>query len=61
MFLFNQPILTLTRAHVIREKPNAGKCPPHPSDAGKIDQAAELTFGNFVKIATATEDFVFPP
>ena len=40
IFSFDDPIISITRAHVMGEKPFRTTYRPHPLDAGEIDQAS---------------------
>ena len=60
VFSFKDPIVSLTRGHILVEKPPPSGCQPHPSDAISIEDAKELHLTDFAKIATGFEDYTFP-
>ena len=61
IFSFEDPILSLTRGHILREKiPSSGYL-PHPSNASSLEDAQELHLADFAKIATGFEGYIFPP
>ena len=60
-FSFEDPIMSLTRGHILGEKPPSSEYQPHPSDVGSLEDAQELHLTDFAKIATGFEDYIFPP
>ena len=58
---FYDPIFSVTRAHVISEKPIRGTYETHSLDAGEIDQAGELSFAEFKRLTTVRADCWIPP
>ena len=61
IYSFEAPILPLTRGHILGEKPPSSGYLPHPSDMSSLEDAQELHFTDFVKIATEFEAYIFPP
>ena len=61
IFSFEDPTLSLTRGHLLGEKPPSSGYQPHPSDVGLLDDAQELYLVDFAKIATRLEGYIFPP
>ena len=57
IFLFEDPILPLTRGHI----PLSSGYQPHPSDVSSLDDTQELYLTDFAKIATGLEGYIFPP
>ena len=55
------PILSLTRAHILGENPPPGGYQPHPSDESSLEDAQEPYLADFAKMARGLEDYVFPP
>ena len=51
-FSFEHPILSLTRGHILGEKPPSSGYQPHPFDVSLFEDA---------KIATGLEGYIFPP
>ena len=49
-FWFNEPIISLNRAHIMGEKPTEGYI-AHPADAARLEEAGELHFNDYAKIA----------
>ena len=60
IFSFEDPIMSLTRGHLLGEKPPPSGYQPHPSDVGSLEDAQELHLTDFAKIATGFEDYIFP-
>ena len=60
-FSFEDLILSLTRGHILGEKPLPSGYQPHPSDESPLEDVKELHLADFAKIATGVEDYVFPP
>ena len=60
IFSFEDPIVLLTRGHILGEKPPPSGYQPHPSDVTSLEDAQELHLTDFAKIATAFEDYIFP-
>ena len=56
MFSFEDPIVSLTRGHILGEKPPPSGYRPHPSDVASLEDAQELHLTGFTKIATGFED-----
>ena len=54
IFLSEEPILSLTRGHILGEKTSSGY-QPHPSDVSSLEDAQELHLTDFAKIATGFE------
>ena len=61
IFTFEDPILSLTRGHILGEKPPPSGCQPHPSEKCSLEDTQELHLADFAKIATVLEGYVFPP
>ena len=61
IFDFHDPILSITRAHVMGEKPLEGTYRPHPLDAGEIGQASELSLAEYKRLTTGRADYRIPP
>ena len=61
IFSFEDPIMSLTRGHILGERPLPSGYQPHPSDADSLEDAQELHLTDFAKIATGFEDYIFPP
>ena len=61
IFSFENPILSLTRGHILGEKPPSSGYQPHPSDVSSLEDAQELHLADFAKIATGFEGYIFPP
>ena len=61
IFSFEGPILSLTRSHILGEKPPPSSYQPHSSDVDSLEEAQELHLADFAKIATGLEDYIFPP
>ena len=53
--------MSLTRDHILGEKPPPSGYQPHPSDVDSLEDAQELHLTGFAKIATGFEDYIFPP
>ena len=58
---FEEPILSLTRGHILGEKPPSRRYLPHPSEVSPLKDAEELHLTDFAKIATGFEGYIFPP
>ena len=56
IFSFEDSIMSLTRGHILGEKPPPSGYQPHPSDADSLEDAQELHLTDFAKIATGFED-----
>ena len=56
---FNEPIISLNRAHIMGEKPTEGYI-AHPADAARLEEAEELHFNDYAKITTGQEHYVIP-
>ena len=61
IFSFDDPMVYITRAHVMGEKLLRGTYRPHPLDAGEIDQAGELSFEKYTRLTTGRADYRIPP
>ena len=61
IFSFEDPTISLTRGHILGEKPPPNGYQPHPSDVDSLEDAQELHLTDFAKIATGFEDYIFPP
>ena len=61
IFSFVDPILSLTRGHILGEKPTPSGYQPHPSGEGSPKDTQELHLVDFAKILTGLEGYVFPP
>ena len=61
IFSFEDPIMSLTRGHILEEKPPLSGYQPHPSDVDSLEDAQELHLTDFATIATGFEDYIFPP
>ena len=59
--LVENPILSFTRGYIFGEKPSPGGYQTHPSDEGSLEDAQELHFEDFDKVATRLEGYVYPP
>ena len=57
IFSLDNPIMSITRAHVMGEKPLRGTYRPHPLDVGEIDQAGELSFAEYKRLTTGRADY----
>ena len=57
--MFNEPIISSNRAHVMGENPIEG-CIAHPADAARLEKAEELHFNDYAKITTGQEHYVIP-
>ena len=54
------PTLSMTRDHILGEKPPLGGYQPHPPDASSLEDAQEFNIADFIKIATGFEGYIFP-
>ena len=61
IFSSEDPILSLTRRHILGEKPPSSGYQTHPSDVSSLEDAQKLYLTDFAKIATGFEDYIFPP
>ena len=61
IFSFKDAIMSLTRGHILGEKPPPSGYQPHPSDVDSIEDTQELHLTDSGKIATGFEDYTFPP
>ena len=61
IFSFDDLTISITRVHVMVEKPLRGTYRPHPLDAGEIDQAGELSFEKYTRLTTGRADYRIPP
>ena len=61
IFSFEKPILSLTRGHVLGEKPPSSGYLTHASDVSSLEDAQELHLTDFAKIATGFEGYIVPP
>lgn len=61
IFSFEDPVLAISRAHIMGIKPLAGGYQRHKADAGDLEQAGELSLRDFKKIQTEDEDYLIPP
>ena len=59
IYSFNEPIISLNRAHIMGEKPTEGDI-VHPVDAARLEEAEELNFNDYAKITTGQEHYVIP-
>ena len=59
IYSFDEPIISLNRAHIMREKPTEGYI-AHPADAARLEEAEELHFNDYDKIITGQEHYVIP-
>ena len=59
IYSFNEPIISLNRAHIMGEKPTEGYI-AHPADAARLEEAEELHFNDYAKITTGQEHYVIP-
>ena len=48
IYSFNEPIISLNRAHIMAEKPTEGYI-AHPADAARLEEAEELHFNDYAK------------
>ena len=61
IFSFENPIVSLTRGHILGEEPPpSGYHQPCPSDVTSLEDAKELHLTDFSKIATGSEDYISP-
>ena len=61
VFSFEESILSLTRGHILGEKPPSSGYLPHPSDMSSLEDAQELHLTDFAKLPTGFEGYIFPP
>ena len=61
IFSFEDPILSLTRGHILGENPPSSEYQPHPSDVSSLEDVQELHLADFAKIATGLEGYIFQP
>ena len=61
IFSFEDPILLLTRGHILGEKPPPNGYQSHPSNESSLEDAPEFYFVSFTKITTGLEGYVSPP
>ena len=61
IFSFDDPMVYITRAHVMGEKLLRGTYRPDALDAGEIDEAGELSFVEYKKLSTGRADYRIPP
>ena len=61
IFLFKDPILSLTRGHLLEEKPPPSEYQPHPFYVSSLEDAQEFHLADLTEIATVLEGYVFPP
>ena len=61
IFLFEDPIWSLTRGHILGERPPSSGYQDRPSDVSSLEDAQELHLTDFAKIATGFEGHIFPP
>ena len=61
IFSFEDLIMSLTRGHILGEKPPPSGYQPRPSDVGSLEDAQEPHLKDFAKIATGCEDYIFSP
>ena len=59
IYSFNEPIISLNRAHIMGGKPTEGYI-AHPADAARLDEAEELQFNDCAKITTGQKHYVIP-
>ena len=59
IFSFNEPIISLNRAHIMGGKPTE-RYIAHPADAARLHEAEELHFNDYTKITTGQEHYVIP-
>ena len=59
IYSFNEPIISLNRAHITGERPTEGYI-AHPADAARVEEAEELDFNDYAKITTGQEHYVIP-
>ena len=59
IYSFNEPIISLNRAHIMGKKPTEGYI-AHPADAARLEEAEELHFNDYAKITTGQEHYVIP-
>ena len=60
IFSFEDPIVPLTRGHVLGEKPPPSGYQPCLSDVSSLEDVQEFHLTDFAKIATGFEDYTFP-
>ena len=58
---FEDPILSLTRGHILGGKPQPNGYQSHLSDVRSLEDAQELHLANFAKITTGLGGYGFPP
>ena len=61
VFSFKDLVLSLTRGHILGEKPPPNGYQSHPFDERSLEDAQELPLANFAKITTGLEGYGFPP
>ena len=61
IFSFEDLIVSLTRGHIVGEKPPPSGYQPHPSDVTSLEDSQQLRLTDFAKFATGFEDYIFPP
>ena len=59
IYSFNEPIISLNRAHIMGERPTEGYI-AHPADAARLEEAEELHFNDYATITTRQEHYVIP-
>ena len=60
IFSFSEPMVTITQEHIMARKPPSEVFSEHPDDKGTLEDAQELSFTDFAKLATTREDFNIP-
>ena len=58
---FEDHVLSITRAHVMGQKPPVRTYQPHVTDSGGIEAAEEQTFEDFAQVVTGQEGYTIPP
>ena len=59
IYSFNEPIISLNRAHIMGEKPTEGYI-AHLADAARLEEAEELHFNDYAKITSGKDHYVIP-
>ena len=59
IYSFNEPIISLNRAHIMGGKPTEGYI-AHQADAARLEEVEELHFNDYTKITPGQEHYVMP-
>lgn len=60
IFSFDEPALSISRAHIMGTKPRLQDYHAHRTDHGPFSQATELSFEDFKKLLTTNRDYGIP-